>query len=102
MSPRKHLLQFTLDTALIVSAYTLAFLFRFDFQLPPPYREAFLQGLCTVALVKPVLFLSMGFYRKLWRYASLRDVRRAEDGAAPGQNPAHVGKGEGFHFAGLD
>lgn len=74
MSLPKHLLQFTLDTALIVSAYTLAFLFRFDFQIPQPYREAFLQGLCIVVFVKPVLFLSMGFYRKLWHYASVRDA----------------------------
>ncbi len=63
-----------IDAALVVLAYTLAFLFRFDFQIPPPFVEIFWRGLWIVAAIKPVVFFCTGFYRKLWRYASVRDA----------------------------
>lgn len=74
MSPRNRLPHMMLDAALVLLAYTLSFFIRFDFQIPLTYREIFWNGLCIAALVKPLIFLSMGFYRKLWRYASLRDA----------------------------
>ena len=60
-----------IDAVLIVLAYTLSFLFRFDFLIPPPFSEIFWKGLWIIVAIKPVVFLSMGFYRKLWRYASV-------------------------------
>lgn len=63
-----------LDAALIVLAFTLAFLFRFDFQIPALYHDIFWKGFWVVLLVKPLIFLSMGLYRKLWRYASVQDA----------------------------
>ncbi len=74
MSFQKVLMLIIIDTALIVLAYTLSFLFRFDFFIPPAYGAIFWKGLCIVAVIKPLAFLSMGFYRKLWRYASVRDA----------------------------
>lgn len=74
MSLSKHLTQLMVDSALVLLAYTLAFLLRFDFHVPPLYLELFWQGLLIVALVKPLIFITMGFYRRLWRYASLRDA----------------------------
>ncbi len=63
-----------IDAVLIVLAYTLSFLFRFDFLILPPYSEIFWRGLWVVVAVKPIVFLAMGFYRKLWRYASVQDA----------------------------
>jgi FlaA1/EpsC-like NDP-sugar epimerase len=62
------------DTVLVALAFTLAFLFRFDFSLPPAMRESYWQFLFMVLLVKPLVFVCMRFYRNLWSYASLRDA----------------------------
>lgn len=74
MTFRKTLLLLMIDSALIVLTYILAFLFRFDFLIPPEYSGIFWKGLWIIVATKPVVFLSMGFYRKLWGYASLRDA----------------------------
>ncbi len=74
MSHRNKLLLMLIDAVLIVLAYTLSFLIRFDFQIPPAYSELFWKGLWIVVAVKPLVFLTTGFYKKLWRYASVRDA----------------------------
>jgi len=74
VSLRKKPLQIIIDAVLIVLAFTLAFLFRFDFQIPSLYHDIFWKGFWVVVIVKPIIFLSMGFYRKLWRYASVQDA----------------------------
>ena len=58
----RSLIVFMVDTFLVALAFTLAFLLRFDFSLPPAMHEIFWQGLCMVLLVKPLVFLSMRFY----------------------------------------
>lgn len=70
---RKYLLIFGLDVVLIGFAFTCAFLLRFDFRIPPNFIQFFWQGLVVATLVKPLVFLLSGFYRSLWRYASLQD-----------------------------
>jgi FlaA1/EpsC-like NDP-sugar epimerase len=70
----KNLIVFILDAILVALAFVLSFLFRFDFSLPYAERDIFAQGLCLVILIKPMVFLSVGFYGNLWRYASLRDT----------------------------
>lgn len=74
VSLRKIPLQIFIDAALIVLAFTLAFLFRFDFRIPSLYHDIFWQGFCVVLVVKPIIIVSMGLYRKLWRYASVQDT----------------------------
>jgi len=69
----KNLVVFILDVILVALAFALSFLFRFDFSLPYAERVIFTQGLCLVILIKPTVFLSVGFYGNLWRYASLRE-----------------------------
>ena len=65
---------FFLDVALIATALSLAFLLRFDFQIPADQRNTLLQGLMVVLVAKPVLFVASGMYRSIWRYASLQDA----------------------------
>ena len=70
---RRRLLVFCLDLVLIALAFAFSFLLRFDFHLPTAFFPHLKQGLLVVLLVKPLVFLSSGLYRNLWRYASLQD-----------------------------
>jgi FlaA1/EpsC-like NDP-sugar epimerase len=72
----RRLLVVLADVLLVAAAYTLSFLIRFDFHLPVDIRGLFLQGLGVVLLIKPTVFCCVGFYRNLWRYASVRDAVR--------------------------
>lgn len=70
----RRILVFFLDVALIVAAFALAFLLRFDFQIPADQSSALLQGLLIILAAKPVIFIASGMYRCIWRYASLQDA----------------------------
>lgn len=70
----RRLLVFVVDILLIVAAFTLSFLLRFDFRIPADERQLFLSGLYIVLIVKPLVFFTAGLYRTLWRYASLQDA----------------------------
>ncbi len=70
---QRRFLVFIVDVVLMVSAFYLSFLLRFDFYLPPAEREQFLHGLFVVLAIKPLIFISSGMYRSIWRYASLQD-----------------------------
>src|SRR6266702_332894 len=74
MFTAKRILVFLLDVALIISAFVLSFLLRFDFQVPPLERELLLSGLTVILIVKPLVFVASGMYRNIWRYASLQDA----------------------------
>jgi FlaA1/EpsC-like NDP-sugar epimerase len=74
MKNLRRLMVFSGDVVLIATAFTLSFLFRFDFNLPVGMRSLFWQGLCVVILIKPLVFCCAGFYRNLWQYASLQDA----------------------------
>ncbi|MRR59020.1 MAG: polysaccharide biosynthesis protein [Deltaproteobacteria bacterium] len=70
----KKTLVFVTDVHLIALAFVLSCLFRFDFFLAESMRSQFWEALCLMLLVKPLVFLTVGFYRNLWCYASARDA----------------------------
>lgn len=70
---KRRLLVFCIDLILISLAFTLSFLLRFDFRIPPEILDLYKQGLVVVLLTKPLVFLVSGLYRNIWRYASLQD-----------------------------
>lgn len=70
---KRRLLVFIVDFILIALAFLCSFLLRFDFRIPPEFQSHFWQGLAVTLLVMPVVFIVSGFYRNLWRYASLQD-----------------------------
>ena len=72
--PRRRFVVFLLDILLIVSAYILAFLLRFDFRIPPAHLDSFANGFIVVLAVKPLVFFLSNLYRSIWRYASLPDA----------------------------
>src|SRR3990172_5530307 len=74
MFSKKRLLVFLLDIVLIVVAFVLSFLLRFDFNIPADMQALFLQGLYVIIIVKPLVFFSSGLYRSIRRYASLHDA----------------------------
>jgi FlaA1/EpsC-like NDP-sugar epimerase len=57
-------------------AWVLAFWLRFNLDIPQEFAEVMFAGLPWVMLIHAAIFWSMGLYKGLWRYASLRDLQR--------------------------
>jgi FlaA1/EpsC-like NDP-sugar epimerase len=68
-------LTITLHLALVVLANWLAFLLRFDGDLPALAWVAFWQMLPVLAAVRAFAFVAFRLYEGLWRYTSLYDLR---------------------------
>jgi FlaA1/EpsC-like NDP-sugar epimerase len=70
----KLYLMLFLDTVLFSAAMVLAYLIRFDFNVPLMYQEQMLKlGLVAVPL-KLFLFFAFGLYRGMWRYTDFGDL----------------------------
>ena len=77
LGPRtRNALAFLHDIAATAVAWWLAFWLRFNLDVPPDFVHWFFFTLPWVIGLYGVLFLGMGLYRGLWRYASLPDLRR--------------------------
>lgn len=61
------------DMGIFGLALYLAYLFRFDFEVPQFFSAQFLGLLKYVLVFKGALFLLFGLYRGMWRYTSLDD-----------------------------
>jgi FlaA1/EpsC-like NDP-sugar epimerase len=70
---RYHIPQILIDVVLVGGAFTLAFLFRFDFGVPPAQLELLRTFILPVIAAKIIIFYFAGLYRRIWRYASVRD-----------------------------
>ena len=58
----------------ILLSLTLAFLLRFDFSLPPVFRQVLLELLIPVLLIKLFFFWRTGLFQGWWRYVSMADL----------------------------
>ena len=67
---------FVHDVIVATLAWTLAFMFRFNFDIGPPYSDTMVQALFWVVPLKALIFWRFGLYRGLWRFASLPDLQR--------------------------
>lgn len=67
---------FVHDIAACAAAWLLAFWLRFNLEVPDVYQSLALQTLPVAITVYAALFLGLGLYRGIWRYASLPDLRR--------------------------
>ncbi|HLB13489.1 MAG TPA: nucleoside-diphosphate sugar epimerase/dehydratase [Burkholderiales bacterium] len=79
MFPRinwRNSVAFLHDVVAAGAAWCLAYLFRLNFELEEPFASAMLSHLLWVVPLQAALFLWLGMYRGLWRYASLPDLRR--------------------------
>jgi len=73
---RNFYLMLGLDAILVAMAMILSFMLRFDGVVPVQYRGVLLAHLPYLVPLKLGIFLACGMYHGMWRYTSLRDVRR--------------------------
>ena len=71
---RHRLWQIVIDAALVSLAFWLAFLLRFDFEIPARYADLLATVFWYVVAVKMATFVFSGLYNKWWRYAGIRDL----------------------------
>jgi FlaA1/EpsC-like NDP-sugar epimerase len=64
------------DVVAIVLAWSLAYLLRFNFELPLSFAEELKQTLIFIVPLQVVIFWRFSLYGGIWRYASTADLRR--------------------------
>ena len=69
-------LAFAHDVAASTIAWVLAYLLRFNFDMPEKFLHEMWQMLVLVVPVQTFIFWYFGLYRGIWRYASLPDLKR--------------------------
>ncbi|MDO8437144.1 MAG: nucleoside-diphosphate sugar epimerase/dehydratase [Nitrosomonadaceae bacterium] len=72
----RRLIAVTHDLAAVIAAWCLAYLFRFNFDIPPSHLASLKETLPWVIPIQAAVFQLFGLYRGVWRYASLPDLRR--------------------------
>jgi FlaA1/EpsC-like NDP-sugar epimerase len=72
----RAVIAFVHDVTAAGLAWSLAYSFRFNFEIPPLFQESLERILTWVVLIHALGFLGFGLYRGLWHYASLPDLRR--------------------------
>lgn len=74
---RLRSLVFGHDLAMVALAWLGAFGLRFNLSIPPPqYLDAALAALPWVLTIQALVFLRLGLYRGVWRFASVPDLLR--------------------------
>ena len=61
---------------LIIAAYTLSFMLRFDFHLPEEYLQTIIKTLPLLIIIKLLIFNYFGIFTGLWRYVNIDDIWR--------------------------
>ena len=72
----RRLIAMTHDFVAVITAWWLAYLLRFNFDIPTDHMAVLQQTLLWVILIQVTAFFVFGLYRGTWRYASLPDLRR--------------------------
>ena len=75
MNPRR-LLAFLHDLLAAAFAWALAYLLRFNFDIPREFMAAMTANIGVVVALQAVIFYAFGLYRGVWRFASIPDLRR--------------------------
>ncbi|HSI42866.1 MAG TPA: nucleoside-diphosphate sugar epimerase/dehydratase [Methylotenera sp.] len=57
-------------------AWILAYLFRFNFDIPPEFLKSIWLNAIWILPLQTLLFISFGLYQGVWRFASLPDLKR--------------------------
>lgn len=72
----RSILALSHDVCAAMFAWYLAFLLRFNFDIPPEHFGLMKQNIWLVLMVQTFLFITLGLYRSTWRFASLLDLKR--------------------------
>ena len=70
------LLAFAHDVTVSAIAWYAAYLLRFNFAIPTEYIPSILQTLAWVTPLQALVFVGVGLYRGVWRFASVSDLKR--------------------------
>jgi FlaA1/EpsC-like NDP-sugar epimerase len=65
--------QLGVDACLLALAYYLAYVLRFDSDIPHRYQNLIADTILVTVLMKLVVFASFGLYSKLWRFVDQKD-----------------------------
>jgi FlaA1/EpsC-like NDP-sugar epimerase len=68
-------MQFILDLLVLMAAFTLAYLVRFDFAIPVAERPNLFIQLILVVLIQFALLSLAGVYNFIWRYVGMAELR---------------------------
>ncbi len=71
----RTLIKFANDIVAVILAWWLAYLFRFNFEIPTFYVVSLKETLSWVVPIQAASFFWFGLYREVWRYVSLHDLR---------------------------
>jgi FlaA1/EpsC-like NDP-sugar epimerase len=71
---RHRLWQIVIDAALVSVALVVAYLLRFDFDVPKAFWHQLLWLIVPVVAVQIAVLLVLGMYNKWWRYSGVRDL----------------------------
>jgi FlaA1/EpsC-like NDP-sugar epimerase len=75
---------FAHDLLACAVAWLVAFLLRFNFDVPPEHQAGMWSRLLWILPLQAAIFWRLGLYRGVWRYASLTDFRRIVVAAGAG------------------
>jgi FlaA1/EpsC-like NDP-sugar epimerase len=68
-------IQFGLDLAALTAAFSVAYLLRFEFQIPPDVLTNARRQLPMVVIVQVATLILFGVYRFIWRYVGMSEIR---------------------------
>jgi FlaA1/EpsC-like NDP-sugar epimerase len=72
----RSLLAFLHDVCAAALAWAAMYWLRFNLDLPEPYFEDMWHTLTWILPLQAVIFVALGLYRGLWRFASISDLQR--------------------------
>ena len=64
------------DLIAAIAAWVIAYMLRFNLEVPPNFVHAIWEHLIVIIPVQGVIFYLFGLYRGIWRFASIPDLRR--------------------------
>jgi len=68
------ILVLVVDLFLLTGAFYIAYLIRFEFEIPARFLATFFQILPLNLIIKAAIFYFFDLYRGMWRYTSVRDL----------------------------
>ncbi len=82
MSRFKRFLLVLADVVVITVVFYLSFLLRFEFQIPAKFFTplVFFKMLAVALFLRLLVFFYMGFYHRLWNYASIGELKAVING----------------------
>lgn len=73
---RRRLVEISLDFTLIILAYYVSYLLRFEGEVPADQIPIMLRTLPVVVCAELTLLLAFGIYRGIWKYSGIEDLMR--------------------------